>query len=640
MNAIPQPPPIPRQRGPIARFFIGLWGAMNFTRRLILNLLFFFLLLVVLVAVIAGMSSGGQTLKVSDRTTLVLAPSGRLVEQDSRDAFTRALSGISRDDSRNQVQLRDLLAVIDGAARDDKIERVLLDVDNLSPSGFAALNEVGAALQRLRKAGKQVVAVTRGMGQGQYFLAAQADEIYLDPDGYGIVLEGLSGYRPYMREGLQDKLGVDFHLFKVGEYKSAAEPFVRDSASPEAKEADLYWMNDIWNRFLAEVGERRGLAPQAISEGIDRMADGLEAVQGDINRYALQHKLVDGLKTREEVDALLAERGVADDDAEGGFRQVGWTQYLRHVSPKLPVEADARPQVAVVVAEGEILPGRQPRSAVGGDTVSALLRDMREDDKVKAVVLRVNSPGGEVYASEQIRREVVALKAAGKPVVVSMGDVAASGGYWISMNADRIYAEPTTITGSIGIFGLVPNLTRALDKIGVHSDGVGTTRLAGAFDPTRPLDPEVGRIIQSVIDKGYRDFTGKVAAARGKPVAEVDESARGRVWSGAQARERGLVDDFGGVQAAIDDAANRAKLDAGKFAVRYVDEPMSPFASFLGGLTQGRMGMAMLQESALLRGLLGALSPQAGEQMRYLESQLQIRDGRWVRPAAHCFCTP
>lgn len=637
----PVQPSVPPERGPIARFFIGLWDAMNFTRRLILNLLFFFLLFVFLLIVFAAMIGGGQGAKLIDRTTLVLAPEGRLVEQDSRDALTRALADGSRGNRNAQVQLRDVIGAIDAAAQDKRIERVLLDVDNLQPGGFASLEEVARALQRLRKAGKQVVAFSQGMGQAQYLLAAQADEVYLDPDGYGVVLEGLSGHRPYMREGLQDKLGIDFQLFKVGEYKSAAEPFVRDSASPEAKEADLFWMSDVWNRYLGEVATRRKIDVAKLNADIEGMAGGIEAVQGDLNKYALQQKLVDGLKTREELEKMLVERGVADKDAEGGFRQIGFVNYLRHVAPKFPVEADVRPQVAVVVAEGEIVPGDQPRGVVGGETVAGLLRDAREDDKVKAVVLRVNSPGGEVFASELIRREMVALKAAGKPVVASMGDVAASGGYWVSMNADRIYAEPNTITGSIGIFGLIPNFTRTLDKIGVHTDGVGTTRWAGAFDPTRPLDPEVGRVIQSVIDKGYRDFTGKVAQARNKPVDAIDAVARGRVWSGAQARERGLVDAFGGIREAIADAASRAKLGKPEtYVVRYVEEPMSPFENWLGRFAQAKIGAALLQELPLLRGVLGAVSPKLAEPLRYLESQARDAGGPIVRASAHCFCAP
>ncbi|MBE2210750.1 MAG: signal peptide peptidase SppA [Xanthomonadaceae bacterium] len=650
MNTIPQPPPVPAtpapsapqappQHGPIARFFIGLWNAMNFTRQLIFNLLFFFLLFLILAIVFAVVVGGGQGATLAERTTLVLAPEGRLVEQDSRDALSRALAGASRDNRSGQVQVRDLVGAIDAAAKDKRIERVFLDVDNLQPGGYASLEEVTRALQRLRKSGKQIVAFSQGMSQGQYLLAAQADEIYLDPDGYGVILEGLSSYQPYFREGLQDKLGIDFQLFKVGEYKSAAEPFVRDSASPEAKEASLYWMSDVWNRYLGQVATQRKIDPQALTAGINDMAAGIEAADGDMNQYALQQKLVDGLKTREEVETLMAERGVKDDNAEGGFRQITLGNYMRHIAPKLPIEADPRPQVAVVVAEGEIVDGDQPRGTVGGETVSALLRGARDDDNVKAVVLRVNSPGGSVYASEQIRREVEQLKKASKPVVVSMGDVAASGGYWISMNADRIYADPNTITGSIGIFGLIPNFTRGLDKIGVHADGVGTTRWAGAFDPMRPLDPEVGRVIQSVIDKGYREFTGKVAAARKQPVAAIDAVARGRVWTGAQAKERGLVDAFGGVQDAVIDAAQRAKLEkADSYVVRYVEEPVTPFENWLGRFAQARVGMAMLQESSWLRGVLGLAAPELAEPLRYLEAQAKDRDGPRVRATAHCFC--
>ncbi|MCA1714323.1 MAG: signal peptide peptidase SppA, partial [Gammaproteobacteria bacterium] len=420
----------------------------------------------------------------------------------------------------------------------------------------------------------------------------------------GVLLEGLGRYRLYYREGLQDKLGVDVHLFKVGEYKSAAEPFVLDAASPEAKQADLYWMNDVWQRYLADIARVRKLTPALLAARIDTLPEDLDAAGGDLARYALQHKLVDGLKTREQVEELLAQRGVKDDDAEGGFRQVALDGYLRQVDHGINA-TDPRPQVAVVVAEGEITGGEQPPGTVGGESTAALLRAARDDDDVKALVLRVDSPGGEVFASEQIRREIVALKAAGKPVVVSMGDLAASGGYWISMNADRIYADPSTITGSIGIFGLIPTIPRTLDKIGVHADGVGTTRFAGAFDLTRPLDPAVGQVIQSVIDKGYRDFTGKVAAARDRSVAQIDAVGRGRVWSGAQARERGLVDAFGGIDSAIADVATRAKL--GKrddYRVRYIEKAATPFERFFTGFAQSRLGAAWLRDSSLMQGLL------------------------------------
>ncbi|KAF1720117.1 signal peptide peptidase SppA [Pseudoxanthomonas wuyuanensis] len=627
----------PVRRGPIASFFVGLWDVMNFTRRLIVNLLFFglLLLLVILFAIAAGSGSGIKPLR--DRTTLVIAPEGRLVEQYSTDPAMRALAKLSGDKGAEEIQLRDLLRAIDAAREDKKIERVLLRMDKLQPSGYASMREVASALARLRESGKQIVAFGENLSQSQYLLAAQANEVYLDPMG-SLVLEGLGRYRQYYRQGLQEKLGVDVHVFKVGEYKSAVEPYILDAASAEAKEADLYWMNDVWQRYLEDIAKVRKLTVAQLAAGIDTLPEGVAAAGGDLAKFALQQKLVDGLKTQEEVEDLLAERGVADEDSETGFRYVGLGGYLALLdSKRMPL--DKRPQVAVVVAEGEITYGDQPAGRVGGESTSALLREARDDDHVKAVVLRVDSPGGGVYPSEQIRREVAALKAAGKPVVVSMGDLAASGGYWISMNADRIYADPSTITGSIGIFGMIPNVTRTLDKIGVHTDGVGTSRFAGAFDITRPLDPAVGNVIQSIIDKGYADFTGKVADARNKSVEEIDEVARGRVWSGAQARERGLVDDLGGLETALADAAKRAKLgEAGKYRVRYIEKAPSPFAQFMSDLAGSRIGMLLLSDSDIARAMLARSLPEMDTQLRFVDEAVKNREGAPVKTLVYCFC--
>ncbi|WP_225764997.1 signal peptide peptidase SppA [Stenotrophomonas sp. Marseille-Q4652] len=627
----------PQRRNPIAAFFVGLWDVMNFTRRLILNLLFFGLLFFVLLVIVVAATRGSGVKPLQDRTTLVIAPEGRLVEQYSADPVSRAVGKAMGDTGADEIQLRDLLRALEAAQKDKKIERVLLQLDKLQPSGFASMREVAAALQTLRGSGKQVVAFSESMSQWQYLLAAQADEVYLDPMG-SVLLEGLGRYRQYFRTGLQEKLGVDVNLFKVGEYKSAAEPYVLDAASPDAKEADLYWMNDVWQRYLADIAAARKLDPAELAAGIETMPEGIAAAGGDLARFALQQKLVDGLKTREEVEKLLAERGVADSDADEGFRNINLDAYLTQVdSRKSPL--DKRPQVAVVVAEGEIAGGDLPAGRIGGVSTSALLRHAREDDDVKAVVLRVDSPGGEVFASEQIRREVVALKQAGKPVVVSMGDLAASGGYWISMDADRIYADESTVTGSIGIFAMVPNFSRALDKIGVHTDGVGTTRFAGAFDMTRPLDPAVGQVIQSVIDKGYADFTGKVAKARDRSVESVDEVARGRVWSGAQARDRGLVDEFGGLQDAVADAAERASLgEPGKYRVRYIEKAASPFAQFMAGFAGSRIGSWALADSAVARMMLARTLPEMDTQLRFVEQAVKDRNGAPVRSLAYCFC--
>ena len=624
------------RRGPIFRFFKGIWDAINFSRRLVFNIIF-----VGLVLVIVGLAASGDGARpLAARTTLVVAPQGRLVEQYSSDPASRALARLYGDRGAGEVQLRDLLRGLDAAAKDKHIERVLLRTDALSFQGYASVREVASALRKLRASGKQVVAFGEGLDQWQYLLAAQASEVYLDPMG-GLLLEGLGRYRQYYREGLQDKLGVDVHLFRVGEYKSAAEPYILDAASPESKQADLFWMNDIWQRYVADVAAARKLDPAAVTAGIDGAPEGIEAAGGDMAQYALQQKLIDGLKTEQEIDDLMAQRGVADASADDGFREIDLAGYLRHIDRGLDA-VDERPEVAIVVAEGEIAGGEQPPGSIGGESTAALLHSARDDDSVKAVVLRVNSPGGEVFASEQIRREVAALKADGKPVVVSMGDLAASGGYWIGMNADRIYADPSTITGSIGIFGLVPTLPRALAKIGVHTDGVGTTPIAGAFDITRPLDPRIAAVIQSVIDKGYRDFTGRVANARGRSVEQVDAVARGRVWSGAQARERGLVDAFGGIGEAVADAAQRAKLGkAAAYQVRYLDGATTPFERFFSRFAESRAGGAMLRGSGLGEAMLARALPRGAQDLRFLQDMLQSRHGSApVKALAYCFCGP
>jgi len=605
---------------------------MNFIRKLVLNLIFFGLVIMLLIALGA---QRGTLAPLGERTTLILAPQGELVEQFRSDAVSRALQeGMGK--STPEVQLRDLLRVLSAAKDDDRIERVVLRTDGLLLTGYASLRELATPLAELRDAGKQVIAFGEAFDQAQYFLAAQADEIYLDPDGM-VDISGLHRYRQYFRQTLEDMLSIDIHLFKVGEYKSAAEPYILDAASPESKEADRYWMDDLWQRWLEEVSTRRRLDRQALLAGIESRADGVIANDGDTAIFAVNEHLVDGLKTREELDALLLERGLADPEAEAGYRQIGFEDYLAHLDAAQPLH-DPRPQVAVIVAEGVISGGEQPAGQVGGVSTSALLRAARKDEEVKAVVLRVNSPGGEVFASEQIRREIQGIKNAGKPVVVSFGNVAASGGYWISMNADRIYADESTITGSIGIFGLLPTIPRALSRLGMHTDGVSTTA-AATFDPARPLSSDMGRLIQAVIDKGYRDFTGKVAAARGRSVAEIDAVARGRVWSGAQAKERGLIDAFGGIQAALDDAATRADLGEGQWQVRYLEREPSPFERWLAEFVHGRMGRALLGDEGTLA-FLSYLVPGTTRDLDYLRAALTPAPGQPVKALAYCFCGP
>jgi protease IV len=623
----PQPVPPPRRGGGFGRFLRGLGRGINITRLVIINVIFFGILAVFLI----GLLVSGHTSAVQDKTVLVLAPEGALVEQYSADGLSRAISRMSGDGVK-QVQVRDLVRAIDAAAKDSRISQIVLRTDKLQAGGFAALREVGAALDRFRAAGKPVLAWGVSLEQGQYYLAAHADKLYVDPQG-GVMATGLANYRLFYKD-LLDKLGVEVHLFRVGQFKSAAEPFILDHASPESKEADAYWLGGLWTTWIEEVAKLRHIAPATLRADVDNLAERVRDAHGSLADLAVQEKLVDGIATEQQFVQMLRESGVPAGKKDQGFRQVELDGYLadRGLSTTDMLQTD--PGVTVVVAEGEITGGKQAQGSIGGDTTAALIRTVRADRRTRALVLRVNSPGGEVYAAEQIRREVELTRAAGIPVIVSMGDVAASGGYWISMNANRIYAEPNTITGSIGIFGMFYTVPDTLAKIGVKSDGVATSPLAGAFDITRPLDPKVSILIQSIIDKGYRDFVGNVAKARGKDFAAIDAIAQGRVWTGQQALDRGLVDKLGSLDDAIRDAAQQAKL--GKdFKVRYAEKPMGAFERFLTNV-----GDSTETHVALSWGL--RLPSWVAELPRLAPEFALFRTAEAGKPHvyAYCFCSP
>jgi protease-4 len=575
----PPPPPRPRRPSGFRAFLRTLGRGINVTRLVIINLLFFGLLSIVLLLIVGGIAGSRMQREVKNHSVLVLKPQGRLVEQYSIDPLQRVMEGLSGNEPK-QVQLRDLVGAIDAAAHDRRISRILLLPGELQGGGFAALREVGAALDRFRASGKPVIAWAVNLDQGQYYLAAHADRVLVDPQG-GVMITGLANYRLFYKD-LLDKLGVEVHLFRVGQFKSAAEPYILDHASSQAKQADRYWMDGLWNNYLDQVAKLRKLDPATLREDIDNLPQNIGSTQGDLAQLALNEHLVDGLATRAQLIAMLRKEGVPAGKKGHGFRQVGLRHYVASIRHRVSGSA---PGVAIVVAEGEITGGMQPPGTIGGESTAALIRAARHDRKTKALVLRVDSPGGEVFAAEQIRREVALTRAAGIPVVVSMGNVAASGGYWISMDANRIVAEPNTITGSIGIFGMYYSVPDTLAKLGVKSDGVSTGPMAGAFDITRPLDPKVGAVIQAIIDKGYRNFVGQVAKARGKSYAAIDAIAQGRVWTGQQALDRGLVDQLGGLRVAVADAAKLAKLGKG-YPVRYVQAPLGGFERFLVGLNQ------------------------------------------------------
>ncbi len=586
------------------RLLQAFWGVLNSLRRFVLNVVF----LAVLVITVYMLAHDGGVV-VPERGALLLAPSGVLVEQA---AFVDPIAEVMVPPEQRQMEseLRDVIDAIDFAREDDRLSAIVLMLDGLLDADLAKTEAVGRALERFRQSGKKVVAYGDNYSQDQYALAAYADEIYLNPMG-GVMLEGY-GYFPSFFKELLDKLSIRFHVFRVGTYKSAVEPLLRNDMSPESREATGAWLNGRWQHYVRMVERRRGLPEQSINGFVNNMDRALQESAGDFAATAMKARLVDGLKQRDEFDDLMMER-VGEDEEQGGFRQVHYLDYVDHMRLRHPVNP-LKPRVGVIVARGVILDGEQPAGAIGGDSLAQQIIEARDDDNIKALVLRVDSEGGSAFASEIIRRELQLTQQAGIPVVVSMGSVAASGGYWIASTADEIWAEPTTITGSIGIFGAFPTLEDALGKLGVHSDGVATTEMAGAGSVMRSLSPLAERAIQLSVEDGYRRFLQRVAEGRKLPVNEVDKIAQGRVWTGVMAHELKLVDQLGGLDQAIDAAAVRAKLD--DFEVEYLDKPLSAEEELVQrlvgqassrGVLSGLPGMAEL--GALRMQLQGLAQP-------------------------------
>jgi protease-4 len=613
---------MPYRPGPIRRFFGFVWRSLSFLRTLTLNLL----LLAVVAAVAAAWLFGGPP-RLQPNTALVLDLAGPIVEQrtgaSSRFTLLQALA-----DRERETPLRDILDALDAAARDPKISRVVLLLDDMQGAGLATVREIAAAVGRFRAAGKEVVAWGATLDQRRYYLAAHADEVMLHPFGR-VLLQGFGGYRNYYRDAL-DSLGVDVNVFKAGEFKSDPEVFVRNEPSEAARRDESSLLNDLWAQYMEGVETVRRLPAGSIARMIDELPQRLAAADGDMAKLALQEQLVDGLKTRDELRAMLIGKG-APDPKRKTFRQIGLADYLS----TLP--ANKGDAVGVVVAAGEILDGDSPQGLVGGRSTAELIRRAREDESIKAVLLRVRSPGGSVFGSELIRRELEVTRQAGKPVLVSFGDIAASGGYWISMAADEVITDPATVTGSIGVYLLFPSIDRAWDKLSLHTHGTTTAWLAGALDPRRPLDPRARQLLQTGVDRIYREFVGRAAAARGLPAEKLDELAQGRVWSGRQALENGLVDRLGNFHEALKAAARRGGL-GDDFRVVYVEREPRGIDRLLGVLF-GHAGIT--RAAPLLQWLLPAAEvvPDALQTVR-AELRWLINAARDpLAPQLHCLCS-
>ncbi|MGB8326569.1 MAG: signal peptide peptidase SppA [Steroidobacteraceae bacterium] len=608
--------------GPVRSFFATAWRGLDGLRKF-LHLL---LLLLIFGLVIAALRS--TIPHVPSKAALVVRPRGALVEQLSGDPVDRALAQ-AQGLGRGETLLRDVTDAIAAARTDDRIHALVLELDDLTGGGQPTLEEVAQALREFRKSGKRVIAHGTALLQDQYYLAASADEIDLDPLGF-VLIDGYDRYRMFYKSAL-DKLGVDVDVFRVGAYKSAVEPYTRNDMSAEDREESLAYLKVLWNNYRTAVAAARGLGPDAIENYVATLATTVPAARGDAAQVALKAGLVTALKSSLEVEDGVAAIVGRDQDT-GSYNAVSMDDYLIGVHAEKRLEPDGTPKVAVIVASGEILDGEQPPGTVGGDSTAELLREARIDDQVHAVVVRVDSPGGSVLASEQIYRELQAVKQSGKPVVISMGDVAASGGYYISAPADQIWASPSTITGSIGIFAAIPNFSRTLAKLGVTVDGVGTTALSGALRLDRPLTHEARTLLQSSVEHGYEEFLTRVATGRGRTRDEIDTIAQGRVWAGVDARRLGLVDRLGSFDDAVKAAAQLAKIK--DYELDYIEPHLSVLQE-LALRIETRIASALARGSRLttLARVARRLDPLEREIERW--SRLESRSHLY----AYCFCS-
>ena len=614
----------------VATIFGFIWRSLDALRK-VLHLI---VLLIVFIAVLAALSPSIPL--VPQQAALVLAPQGALVEQLAGDPLDRAIAEATGQ-GRAETLLRDLVDAVEAAKDDARIKVLVLDLGAMSGGGVPKLEELASAIRDFRSSGKKVIALGETYDQTQYYLAAHADSIYLDPQGL-VLIEGYGYYRTFLK-GAIDKLSVDVNVFRVGQFKSAIEQYTRSDMSPEDREASLTWLNALWGQYQAGVTQARGLEPGAVMAYVQDMAPpapskppaagAVESAgpshRGDLAAFALERGLVTDLKSRREVEEEL--KGIVGENKdEHTYQGIAHWDYLAAVRSREALKIDGE-RIAVVVAAGEIFDGEQRPGTIGSESTVRLLRQALHDDDIKAVVLRIDSPGGSMLASEVIRREVAAIRQAGKPVVASMSSTAASGGYYIAMDADEIWASPATLTGSIGVFAVYPTVERALGKFGVTNDGIGTTPLSGSLRIDRTLTKEAAQLLQLSVQHAYGVFIGHVAEARKKSVEEVDALAQGRVWAGVDAKQRGLVDNLGQYRDALKAAAKRAKL-GDDYKVEYIEAPLGWRSALArqSHILAGRVTHALVPADNALTGARRLLSPLEAE----LERLARFADPRQV----------
>jgi protease-4 len=543
--------------------------------------------------------------EIEDGSALILAPHGSILEKRfSLDPLGNFFHFLDGSFQQEEFLVQDIIYGIQKAAQDDRIQALVLVPNHLEQVGLNQLQDIGRAIDVFRKSGKPVIGYANSFSQEQYAFAVHSDEVYLNPMG-GVDLYGFGVFQLYMR-GLLDRLKINFHIFRVGTFKSAVEPLLRNDMSPDAKEANLEWLSQLWKDFSLNIAKQRGLSIENIDDAIEHLPEHLHKAQGDTAQMALNLGFIDGIRTQADFQEYLISL-VGKNKKRKEAKRVDFAHYLEEYTPIYQAPAVKKQSVALIIAQGDIVYGDAELNQIGSSDLTKLLRKAREEKTIKAVVLRIDSGGGSAFASELIRQEVLQLQKAGKPVVVSMGSMAASGGYWIAADADKIYASPSTITGSIGIFGAFPTIEQSLAEIGVFNDGVGTTKMAGQGQLTRPMTEDFRAAVQLNIERGYQQFLQIVANGRGMETGEVDQIAQGRVWDGRTAQQLGLVDELGDLKDAIAAAAELVELPVDQ--VYYMEEKKHPAELLLQRLEQARTGEAGVDYFiSLVGGLLGKVA--------------------------------
>jgi len=609
------------------RFLRLIWRFLNNLRRAFQVLLMLF----ILGLIVAGLSE--TELKIPESAVLVVAPNGLLVDQLEGNPLERAFAE-AQGAGIQQTLLVDVTDSLHAAAEDDRIKAIVLDLDGLAGGGLAKLQSFAAALEKVREAGKPIIAAGESFTQDQYYLAAFADEIYLHSLGV-VYIDGYGYFRTYLK-GIIEKLKVDLNVFRVGKYKSFVEPFIRDDMSAADREASKRWLDTLWSIYKDDVGKARQIDPDLIDRYANRFVENLRKTGGNSAQMALDAGLVDGLAGSAEIEDRLIELAGPSEVDQSTYSRIGFLAYISRIRAKQD-DLPGTPKVAVIVAAGQIIDGEAPRGTIGGDSLAALIDQVADDAEVKAVVLRVDSPGGSMFASEVVLEQLKQLKLMGKPLVVSMSTVAASGGYYIAMLADQIWARETTITGSIGVGALVPTFQRSLGSVGMHVDGFGTTQLSGQFRSDRELGLQAREYLQLSVEEAYRIFVSKVADARGMSFERASNLAQGRVWAGRDALEIGLIDEIGGLDDAVQSAAALAGLAEDEYDVQTIEPELTFGERFALQFVGKSAGLLKVAGHGIDAGWTGSFARGLVMRMEHEFAWLAgLNDPRGIY--YHCFC--